>query len=89
MIDEDPKIIRSPSCQRFTADGMTVSVEIYKLEESDGWALEVVDKDNTSTVWKEPFATDRAAWDEFVLGVRTYGLTKLLQADDDEPVTIH
>ena len=35
MIDNDPKITMSPLCQEITEDGVTVSVEIYRLETAD------------------------------------------------------
>lgn len=72
-----------------TADGITVSVEIYRLETSDGWSLELVDKDWNSTVWEDVFPSDKAAWDVFKLGVQEYGLERLLQPGDDGPSTIH
>nr|WP_221239618.1 hypothetical protein [Sphingomonas xinjiangensis] len=42
-------------------DGVTVRVEIYRLEDRPGWALEVVNGEGTSTVWDELFETDDAA----------------------------
>ena len=89
MTDDDPQIIKSPLCQRFTADGITVSVEIYRLETSEGWSLELVDEDWNSTVWDDTFPTDRAAWDVFQLGVQEYGLEKLLEPEESAPGTIH
>jgi hypothetical protein len=87
MTDDDPKIIKSPLCRTFTADGITVSVEIYRLETSDGWSLELVDQDWNSTVWEELFATDQAAWEEFQRGIRELGLARLLEGD--KPTTLH
>ena len=82
MTEGDPKIIKSKLCRNFTADGVTVSVEIYRLENSEVWSLEVVDEDWNSTVWEETFATDK--------GVKEYGLKKLLQTSDpDQAGTIH
>ena len=70
MTEDDPKIIKSRLCKKFTADGITVSVEIYRLETSDVWSLEVVDEDWNSTVWEDTFATDKVAWDVFRFGVK-------------------
>ncbi len=91
MSDDDPKIIVSPLSRRYSSDGTTVSVEIYRLEGSQGWSLELVDADSNSTVWEDTFPTDQAAFDVFLLGVKTVGLSKLLEPDDDEPsmITIH
>lgn len=88
MTDNDPKIIMSSLCQQFTEDGITVSVEIYRLETgSDGWSLELVDQDQNSIVWNELFATDQAAWDEFQRDVDEIGLKALLAGDT--PITLH
>ncbi|MBX3528918.1 MAG: hypothetical protein KF904_22170 [Rhodoblastus sp.] len=87
MTDDEPKIIKSPLCRKFTADGVTVAVEIYRLESSEGWSLELVDEDWNSTVWSELFATDQAAWDEFAEGLKQHGLRKLLESD--EGPTLH
>ena len=38
---EFPDIIRSPLSQTFSHDGITVRVEIYKIEGTDGWTLEL------------------------------------------------
>lgn len=82
----DPKIIKSPLSRKFTADGITVDVEIYRAEGSDQWTLELVDDEWTSTVWDDPFPTDQAAWEEFESGVQEIGLAALLE--EDQP-TVH
>jgi hypothetical protein len=42
--DDDYEIEHSPLSGRVTRDGITVSVEIYRLRNgSEGWSLEVVD----------------------------------------------
>lgn len=89
MTDDNPKIIKSPLCRKFTSDGITVSVEIYRIETSEGWSLELVDEGWNSTVWEELFATDRAAWDEFERGVRGIGLARLLEEDHEKPTMLH
>ncbi len=33
----------------------SVLVEIYRLSDRDGWALEVADQDKIWTIWKELF----------------------------------
>ena len=38
-----PDIIRSPLSQNVTQDGITVRVEIYRVDGTEGWTLEVVD----------------------------------------------
>ena len=89
MTENDPKIIVSPFSCQFTDDGITVDVQIYKLEDGDGWTLELVDEENNSTVWEELFTTDEAAWQEFEAGVKDIGLAALLLAEEDGGSTVH
>ena len=86
---EDPKIIVSPLSCQFTQNGITIDVQIYKLEDGEGWSLELVDEENNSTVWEDLFPTDEAAWHEFQTGVTAIGIAALLQADDGEAATVH
>ena len=88
MSESEPKIIRSPLSRKFTSDGITIDVEIYRLEKSDGWALELVDEEWNSTTWEDLFPTDQAAWDEFERGVKEIGLAALLEGDEEVP-TVH
>ena len=53
---------------------MSVQVEIYKLEDRPGWALEVVNDKDTSTVWDELFDTDDAADAAFREALATEGM---------------
>jgi hypothetical protein len=74
----DPEIIYSPLSGDFTRDGITVKIEIYRLSDGGGWALEVTDDDDASTLWKEEFATDQAALNLFIESVAIEGLRSLL-----------
>lgn len=65
MID-DPDLEFSPLGGLVTRDDRTVQVHIYRVVGSKrGWALEVVDVDDISTLWDELFATEREAYEEF------------------------
>ena len=55
-------------------DGVTVDVHIFRLENETGWALEVVNDNNTSTTWDDLFPTDEAALKEFTRVVTTEGI---------------
>lgn len=53
----NPELIESALSQQITRHGVSVSIQIY----GDGngkWILEVVDAENTSHVWDDPFETD-------------------------------
>jgi hypothetical protein len=91
MTDPDPKMIKSPLSRKFTSDGITVNVDIYRLDGAEGWTLELVDANWNSIVWDELFLTDEEAWQEFLTGVQEIGLARLLEPDDDDStmVTIH
>jgi len=60
----DPNIIYSGLGDHITVDGQEFKVEIYRLENNPDWILEVIDQDGTSTVWDDPFPSDKAAFDE-------------------------
>lgn len=88
MTDTDPPIIDSPLSQAVTVDGVTVQVRIFKLEEDDGWTLEVVNESGTSTVWEDPFPADADAFGAFQRAVEEEGIETFL--DDEEGwTTIH
>jgi hypothetical protein len=73
--DDDPEIEYSPLCEEITRDGLTIRVQIYRLEIGDsGWSLEVIDRKNASTVWDDLFATDHEALAAFYLILETEGI---------------
>ena len=72
-MSDDPKIIYSPHSGAVTKDGVTVTVNIIRLEGTK-WTLEVVDAHNTSYVWDDEFETDDAAHNEFMRTVQEEGM---------------
>jgi hypothetical protein len=77
--DHDPEIEYSPLCEEVARDGLTVRVQIYRLKTgSNGQSLEVVDDENTSTVWDDLFATDREALAEFSQALEDEGIQSFL-----------
>jgi hypothetical protein len=77
--DRDPEIEYSPLCGEVTKDGLTVSVQIYRLKMgSNGWSLEVVDHENASTVWDDLFATDHEALAEFSRTLEDEGIQSFI-----------
>lgn len=64
-IEDELPPVESPLSQRLTRNAITVQVDIY----SDGngkWILEVVDEEQTSHVWDDPFETDHEALAEAI-----------------------
>lgn len=73
-MENDPEIIYSPLCKEVTKDGITVEVNIFRLENGEGWSLEVINSANTSTVWDDLFETDTEAYAEFEQTVADEGM---------------
>jgi len=81
--DDDPEIEYSALCEAVSQDGMTVSLQIYRLKGGvEGWSLEVVDGRGCSTVWEDLFATDNEARDEFF---RTLDVEGIRSFSEDRP----
>lgn len=80
MAERDPNLIKSSLSRKISCDGMTVQVEIYRLEDHPGWSLEVVNDKGTSTVWDELFDTDDAADAAFRETVTTEGMSAFLDS---------
>lgn len=86
---EDIELIHSLLTQTYRADGHHVSIEIYRTPDS-AWVLEVVDEHGTSTVWDEPFETDKAALEAAFLALEKEGLASFVAqaqqgAEEAEP----
>jgi hypothetical protein len=78
---EKYKITNSPLSQVITKDGESVKIDIYKGDE-DGWFLEIVDTDSNSTVWDEPFDTDRIALDTALTSIDKEGINAFIDPDN-------
>lgn len=79
-MEDDFEVEMSSLCQQLTADGKTVTVDIYRGD-TGGWILEVVDEFGTSTVWDDEFDTDVAALDEAKATIRDEGIDSLIGTD--------
>ena len=77
----DPEIVMSPLCREITGDGTKIQVDIYRGEDESGWILEVVDEENTSTVWDDPFNTDREALEEVMEVIERDGIRSFLESE--------
>jgi len=79
----DPGIVMSPLCREITADGTTIQVDIYRGENEPGWILEVIDEENASTVWDEPFDTDQEALDAVMKVIEHDGIRSFLEGESE------
>lgn len=77
-MDEEPKLEVSPLSQEISSEDKTVKIEIYRLEGDPGWALEVVDEYNNSTVWDDTFETESAALTEAKETILADGIRSLM-----------
>ncbi len=80
MADRDPNLITSSLSRDMSRDGVTVRIEIYRLEDRPGWALEVINHKGTSIVWDELFDTDDAADAAFRATMVAEGMTTFLDS---------
>lgn len=85
MADRDPNIVTSGLSRAVTVDGVTVVVNIYRLEDDPQWALEVVNEVGSSTVWEAPFDTDEEALAAFQLTVEEEGMEAFLDRSNVIP----
>ena len=63
--EDEAHVVNSPLSQRLIRHGVAVQVEIY----GDGkgrWILEVIDSQDTSHVWDDPFDSDLLALEEAI-----------------------
>jgi hypothetical protein len=54
----EPNITTSSKAQKVLVEDHSISIEIYKLEGTSGWTLEVINDQGTSIVWDELFGSD-------------------------------
>ena len=91
MTDEI-ELIHSPLTQTYSADGHTLHIQIYRSQDS-AWILEVVDAQGTSTVWDDPFDTDKAALEAAFLAIEEEGIHSFVtiahqEAKEAEPALL-
>lgn len=76
MYDEND-LIESPLQQKYTSEGKTVEVCIYRLPDT-GWTLEIVDEYNNSTLFDGEFESDQEAFDLFLKEVEEEGIESMI-----------
>jgi len=80
LADRDPNLLHSSLSGNMTRDGITIDVQIYKVENVPGWALEVINHNGTSTVWDDLFETDDAAHSAFIATISEEGIETFLDS---------
>ncbi|MCP5396139.1 MAG: hypothetical protein H6918_05305 [Sphingomonadaceae bacterium] len=56
-----PELIESPLSRTIEQNGIRLIINIVRIATAPGWSLEVVNENGTSTVWDDPFPSDRHA----------------------------
>jgi len=79
----EPNITTSSKTQKVLVKDHSISIEIYKLEGTSGWTLEVINDQGTSIVWDELFGSDEDALTMALDTLDEEGLT--IFADNDMP----
>ena len=77
----DPEIVMSPLCREIIEDGTKIQVDIYRGENESGWILEVIDEENASTIWDEPFDTDQEALNTVLTVIKLDGIRSFLDGE--------
>ena len=80
----DPEIVMSSLCREIIEDGTKIQVDIYRGEDESGWILEVIDEENASTVWDEPFDTGQEALDAVMTVVEYDGIRSFLDGEYED-----
>ncbi|WP_394891098.1 hypothetical protein ACG873_07185 [Mesorhizobium sp. AaZ16] len=82
----NPTVIVSALCSRVTGGGISVDIQIYRLEHETAWTLEVVDHEGASTVFDDKFETDQAALDAAMRVIEDEGISTFVE---DRSGTLH
>jgi len=81
----DPKLVSSSYAGPVTRKGVTVRLEIYRLDDGLQWVLEVVNENGTSTVCDEMFDMDSAAYAAFQSTAKDEGMSAFLDKTSGVP----
>ncbi|MCD2184737.1 hypothetical protein [Rhizobium sp. GN54] len=85
---QKPKNEHSELAGKFTEDGVTVLVDIFRpAGTNNDWRLEVITKNEDVFEWADGFATDRDAFDEFLATIARDGIQSFLEEED--PPAVH
>lgn len=80
MIDRDCNFVISALSGDFTADGVSVEVNIIRFQDDGEWTLEVVSSCGSSIVWEGPFESEEQAHAAFLRIVTEEGMKAFIEA---------
>ena len=86
MVDDDePNMVNSGKSQRVIIDGLSFSIEIYRLQTDKNWTLEVVDHEGTSHVWDDQFESDKDARNTALEAIQSEGAPAFMRGNNVIP----
>ena len=77
-MNEEPKLIVSEKSQPVSSGGKTVYVEIYRMDDEEGWALSIDDEFNNTSAWDNTFETEDGALIEAKKAILEEGINKFI-----------
>ena len=81
-MENEYKIITSRLSRKFTRDGITIEILIYRVESDPVWQLEIVDAEGRSTVWEDLFETEQDALNEAFQTIASEGIASFRRDPD-------
>ncbi len=81
--DREPNLVTSGMSKKIVEDGIPFDVQIYKIEGTEGWSLDVVTTDGTSIVWDDLFQDDGVAFQTAVDTIREEGALAFQNGGDN------
>lgn len=73
-MSDESRIVYSKLSRKFTREGTTIDILIYRAGDDAEWILEVVDEEGASIVWEESFRTEQDALNEAFQTIANGGL---------------
>lgn len=84
-IVNEPNIMWSGKARKLVHDGVSFSIDIYRLESSPKWTLEVVDDEGTSHVWDDEFVSDNEALKAALTALKDEGAARFKRGNNIVP----
>ena len=81
---DDPELEYSPLCRSITENDRTLEVYIFRQRGNTPWHLEVVDDQDHSSVWEDPFPSDAQALGMVQRIIREEGFVAFLGPGPDD-----
>lgn len=82
-MNDEYEIKMSPLSRSISNEGIDVQIDIY-ADGDGGWILEVIDGDDNSIVWDDPFKTDEEALNEAIKTIEKEGISSLANNCENE-----